>query len=79
LKTPDGSYRQSGFETKIDEDYKQKSVDKEEGVMIIEKEIYNNIKFKEKGVYEIGVIHNLPQDIFNVKSVELKVVERGGK
>ncbi|MDI6832280.1 MAG: hypothetical protein QMD02_00335 [Bacteroidales bacterium] len=78
LKTPDGSYRQSGFETKIDEDYKQKSVDKEEGVMIIEKEIYNNIKFKEKGEYEIGVIHNLPQDIFNVQSVEMKIVERRG-
>ncbi|MDD3629488.1 MAG: hypothetical protein PHF55_00470 [Bacteroidales bacterium] len=79
LKTPDGSYRQSGFETNINEDYKQKSIDKEEGVMIIEKEIYNNVKFKEKGEYEIGVIHNLPQDIFNVKSVEMKVIEKSGE
>jgi len=43
--------------------------------MIIEKEIYNNVKFKEKGEYEIGVMHNLPQDIFNVRSVEVKVIE----
>lgn len=78
LKTPDGSYRQSGFETQIDEDYKQKFIDKEEGVMIIEKEIYNNVKFKEKGEYEIGVMHNLPQDIFNVRSVEVKVIEGRG-
>ena len=78
LKTPDGSYRQSGFETQIDEDYKQKYIDKEEGVMIIEKEIYNNVKFKEKGEYEIGVMHNLPQDIFNVRSVEVKVIEGRG-
>ncbi len=78
LKTPDGSYRKSGFETKIDEDYRQKSVDKVEGVMIIEKEIYNNVKFKETGGYEIGVMHNLPQDIFNVKSVEMKVIRRWG-
>jgi gliding motility-associated lipoprotein GldH len=76
LQTPDGSYRQSGFETQIDENYKQNNLIKEEQAILIKNEIYKGIKFKEKGRYLIEVSQNLPQDIFYVKSVEIKIIQK---
>lgn len=74
LQTPDGSYRQSGFETKLDENYKQNNLITEEQAILIETEIYKGIKFKEKGIYMIEVMQNLPQDIFYVRSVEVQII-----
>lgn len=76
LITPDGSLRQFGFQTDIKDYDNNIELPIIGDSWLIDKKVFEDIKFNKYGQYKIELKHNMPLDLFFVKSVELIISKK---